>query len=187
VRKDQTLVLMPDLSHMQVEVGIHESMVDRVKPGQMARVTLPDQTLQGKVISVSPVTRPAGWWTGNVVKYDTLIELPSAEGLKPGMSAEVEVVLDRHKNVLTIPVAAVVETEYSVFCYVKTAEGPIRRVLQLGDSNDSFIVVIAGLKEGEPVVLNAQALMEEEPDRAIGPIENTPASGLRQTETDNVK
>jgi HlyD family secretion protein len=187
VRKDQTLVLMPDLSHMQVEVGIHESMVDRVKPGQMARVTLPDQTLQGEVISVSPVTRPAGWWTGNVVKYDTLIELPSAEGLKPGMSAEVEVVLDRHTNVLTIPVAAVVETEYSVFCYVNTAEGSVRRVLQLGDSNDSFIVVIAGLKEGEPVVLNAQALMDEDPDRAIAPIENTPASGLRQTETDNVK
>jgi HlyD family secretion protein len=186
VRKDQTLVLMPDLSRMQVEVGIHESMVDRVRPGQLARVTLPDQTLQGKVISVSPVTRPAGWWTGNVVKYDTIIELPSAEGLKPGMSAEVEVILNRYTNVLTIPVAAVVETENRVFCYVKTAEGPTRRGLQLGDSNDSFIVVIAGLKEGEQVVLNAQALMDEEPDKAIEPIRTTEASGASQTETDNV-
>lgn len=186
VRKDQTLLLMPDLSTMQVEVGIHESMVDRVKPGQMARVTLPDQSLQGKVISVSPVTRPAGWWTGNVVKYDTLIELPSAEGLKPGMSAEVEVILNRYTHVLTLPVAAVVETENRVFCYVKTAEGPTRRVLQLGDSNDSFIVVIAGLKEGEQVVLNAQALMDEEPDKTIEPIETTEASGSSQTETDNV-
>jgi hypothetical protein len=79
-----------------------------------------------------------------------------------------------------------VETENSVFCYVKTVAGPMRRVLQLGDSNDSFIVVIAGLKEGEQVVLNAQALTGEDLDKAIEPIENVRASGPEQTETDNV-
>ena len=110
VHKDQVLLLMPDLSKMQVKVGIHESIIDRIKPGLAARVTLPDKTLDGEVSSVAPVTRPAGWWTGNVVKYDTIVELPSVEGLKPGMSAEVEVIMDRHEDVLTIPVAAVVET-----------------------------------------------------------------------------
>jgi len=132
VRKDQTLLLMPDLSKMQVKVGIHESIVDRVKAGQGARITLPDRILDGKVASVSPVTRPAGWWTGNVVKYDTIIELPSVEGLKPGMSAEVEVILERHTDVLTIPVAAVVETEAGASCWVKTGESTNRRALQLG-------------------------------------------------------
>ena len=86
VHMDQVLLLMPDLSKMQVKVGIHESIIDRIMPGLAARVTLPDQTLSGKISSVSPVTRPAGWWTGNVVKYDTIIELPSVAGLKPGMS-----------------------------------------------------------------------------------------------------
>ncbi len=186
VRKDQTLLLMPDLTKMQVKVGIHESIVDRIKPGQAARITLPDRTLNGKVASVSPVTRPAGWWTGNVVKYDTIIELPSVEGLKPGMSAEVEVIMDRHQDVLTIPVAAVVETENAQLCWVKTAEGTKARALQLGDSNDSFIVVKAGLKEGEAVVLNAQALMDEAPDEVIGPIEDAQTHGPVKTETDNV-
>lgn len=186
VRKDQTLLLMPDLSQMQVKVGIHESMVDRVKPGQTARITLPDQTVEGTVASVSPVTRPAGWWTGNVVKYDTIIELPSVEGLKPGMSAEVEVILDQHPDVLTIPVAAVVETEAGACCWVKTAEGHQRRALQLGDSNDSFIVVEAGLKEGEDVVLNAQTLMNELPDEDISANDNTQARASVPTEIDHV-
>ena len=53
VHKDQVLLLMPDLSKMQVKVGIHESIVDRIKPGMAARVTLPDKTLDGKVSSVS--------------------------------------------------------------------------------------------------------------------------------------
>ena len=161
VRKDQVLLLMPDLSKMQVKVGIHESIVDRIKPGLIAKVTLPDQTLEGKVASVATVTKPAGWWTGNVVKYETIIELPSVDGLKPGMSAEVEVVMDRHQDVLTMPVAAVLETAEGDFCWVKTAEGTKRRSLQLGDTDDVFIVVEAGLREGEEVVLNPLALIEE--------------------------
>jgi len=186
VRKDQVLLLMPDLSKMQVKVGIHESIVDRVKPGQAARITLPDRTLDGKVASVSPVTRPAGWWTGNVVKYDTIIELPSEEGLKPGMSAEVEVILDRYVDVLTIPVAAVVESAQGDFCWVRTAEGAKRRALQLGDTDDFFIVVKAGLKEGEEVVLNPQALIEEAQGEVLRPFEDAQSPRPVKTEIDDV-
>jgi len=171
VRKDQVLLLMPDLSRMQVKVGIHESIVDRIKPGMAARITLPDKILDGKVFSVASVTRPAGWWTGNVVKYDTIIELPSVEGLKPGMSAEVEVIMDRHADVLTIPVAAVVETAEGDFCWVKTADGAKRRSLKLGDTNDSFIVVKAGLKEADEVVLNPLAFIEEAQTEVLKPFD----------------
>lgn len=167
VRKDQVLLLMPDLTQMQVKLGIHESVIDRVHPGLKAIVTLPDRTLEAKVSQVASVTRPAGWWTGNVVKYDTVIELPSDEGLKPGMSAEVEVILAVHEDILTIPVAAVVETDEGDFCWVQSTDGPQRRVLELGDSNDVFIEVIAGLIEGEDVVLNPTALIEEAEQNAL--------------------
>ena len=173
VRKDQVLLLMPDLSKMQVKVGIHESIIDRIKPEMAARVTVPDKTLNGKVFSVASVTKPAGWWTGNVVKYDTIIELPSVGGLKPGMSAEVEVIIDRYEDVLTIPVAAVVETEEGDFCWVKTAEGPKRRVLKLGDTDDSFIIVEAGVKQGDEVVLNPLAMIEEAQGTVLKPFDET--------------
>jgi len=160
VHKDQVLLLMPDLSKMQVKVGIHESVIDRMKEGLSARVTLPDKTLDGTVSSVASVTKPAGWWTGNEVRYDTLIQLPSVEGLRPGMSAEVEVIIAQYEDVLTIPVAAIVESDKGHFCWVKTAQGAQRRTLVLGDSNDVFTVVEAGLKEGDEVVLNPLAFGE---------------------------
>lgn len=166
VRKDQVLLLMPDLTQMQVKLGIHESVIERVRPGLKAIVTLPDRTLEATVSEVASVTRPAGWWTGNVVKYDTVIELPANEGLKPGMSAEVDVILAVHEEVLTIPVAAVVETEEGSFCWVPSDDGPQKRLIQLGDSNDVFIEVIAGLSEGEEVVLNPVALVEEAEEEA---------------------
>jgi HlyD family secretion protein len=169
----QTMLLMPDLSKMQVKVGIPESIIDRIKPGLAARVTLPDKTLNGEVFSVASVTAPASWWTGNVAKYDTVIKLPSLEGLKPGMSAEVEVIIDRHENVLTIPVAAVVETVEGDFCWGKTAEGAQRRSLRLGDSNDQFVVVEAGLKEGDEVMLNPLAFIEEASTDALKPLDET--------------
>ncbi len=178
VRKDQVLLLMPDLARMQVKVGIHESVVDRVHPGQVAKITLSDQTLEGKVASVASVTRPAGWWTGNVVKYDTIVELPSVEGLKPGMSAEVEILLDRHEDVLTAPVAAIVETSEGDFCWVASENGVERRSVRLGDTDDSFLVVESGLAEGEQVVLNPLVFIEEAKSVALKPLQEGTSSPL---------
>ena len=160
VHKDQVLLLMPDLSKMQVKVGINETVVDRVKSGLIANVTLPNMLLEGTVSSVSSVTRPAGWWTGNVVRYDTLIDLPADHGLRPGMSAEVEIIIAQHKNVLKIPVAAIVESETRNYCWVKTPQGIERRIIELGDSNNVFTVVQKGLEHGEEVLLNPLAYRE---------------------------
>jgi len=187
VHRDQTLLLMPDLSKMQVKVGIHESIIDCIKPGLAAKVTLPDKILDGNVSFVSPVTRPAGWWTGNVVKYDTIIKLLSVEGLKPGMTAEVEVVLARHENVLKIPVTGVLETAQGDFCWVKTAAGANeRRSLQFGDTNDNFIIVKAGLEEGEKIVLDPLASIEEAQTLALKPIDETTPQEPEDQETDHV-
>jgi multidrug efflux pump subunit AcrA (membrane-fusion protein) len=182
VHKDQVLLLMPDLSKMQVKVGIHESMIERITPGLDATVTLPDKTLNGKVSSVAFVTRPAGWWTGNVVKYDTIVELPQREELKPGMSAGVEVIIDRHEGVLTIPAAAVVETVDGDFCWVKTSRGVQRRSLRLGDTDDKSIVVEGGLEEGEEVVLNPLAHIEQAQNEVLRPLDE---ASLRESDSEH--
>jgi len=156
----QTMLLMPDLTRMQVKLGIRESYIDRMKTGLKAHVALPNRTLDGEVASVAAVTGPAGWWNGNAVRYDTIVELPSTPGLIPGMSAEVEIILAEHRNVLTIPVAAVVEAGQDAFCWVKTPAGAEPRSIQLGDTNGRFTVVEAGLEEGEAVVLHPFAFEE---------------------------
>jgi len=156
----QTMLLMPDLAQMQVKLGIREAYIDRMNTGLKARIALPNPTLDGEVDSVASVAKPAAWWNGNTVRYDTVVKLPSVPGLMPGMSAEVEVVLAEHKDVLTIPVAALVEGTQGAFCWVKTVEGTEKRSLQLGDTNDRFTVVEAGLKEADEVVLNPFAIEE---------------------------
>lgn len=166
VRKDQVLLLMPDLKQMQVKVGIHESIVDSIDEGFDATVRLGDREIQAKVSEVATVTRPAGWWTGNVVKYDTIIKLPEADNLKPGMSAEVEIILSRHENVITVPVASILQSDDGDYCWVESSDGPQRRKVVLGESNDVFIIVKEGLNEGEDVILNPLACVEEAQQQA---------------------
>lgn len=161
VREQQTLLMIPDMSKMQVKVGVHEAKVGRLQLGMRAKVRLPEMTLEGNVSNIAEVTRPAGWWTGNMVKYDTIIRLEPQPGLKPGMSAIVDIVLAEYQDVLTIPVAAVIESPDGFLCWVMTEQGAKRRLIELGDTNDEFTIVTTGLGEGDKVVLNPAAFLDE--------------------------
>ncbi|MFN4905434.1 MAG: efflux RND transporter periplasmic adaptor subunit [Planctomycetota bacterium] len=167
VREQQTLLMIPDFSQMQVKVGIHESKVDRLKVGMKAKIQLQELILEGEVSEIAEVTRPAGWWTGNLVKYDTIIKLPQHPGLKPGMSAVVDIVLAEHKDVLTVPVAAVIEGTGGLFCWVQTAEGVRKRLVRVGDTNDQFSIILDGLSESDEVILNPLAYIEEAQELAM--------------------
>jgi len=154
VHNDQVLLLMPDLTQMQVKVGVHETMIDNIAVGMKAFVTLPNRTLDGVVKSVASTAEPPTWWSGNVVNYDVVIELPSVDGLKPGMTAEVKIFMAEHKDLLQIPMSAVYETDEGSFCHVITQQGHTPRKLELGDNNDSFVIVRDGLAAGERVLRN---------------------------------
>ena len=190
VHRDQTLLLMPDLKHMQVKVGIHESMIERVKLGLRATITLPEQQLVGAIEEVAAVAEPASWWTGNLVKYDTIVGLPEIDGLRPGMSAEVEVFLADYQDVLTVPVTAVLETVEGTLCWVRLAAGQVeRRSLVVGDSNDVMIIVESGLAEGEEVVLNPRGALQEAREISLRPSteENEDTQDSEQQEPGNAR
>ncbi|MGI9473757.1 MAG: efflux RND transporter periplasmic adaptor subunit [Rubripirellula sp.] len=172
VHTNQVLLIMPDLDKMQVKLGIHESMIDRVHPGLVAKVKIGETVIDGSVSEVAKVTKPATWYTGNVVKFDTVVSIDGRKELKPGLSAAVEVIIAEHKDVLTIPVAAIVEAGASRYCWVQSLGDVQRREIQLGDSNDLFVVVESGLKEGDEVVLNPMAFVQEAQEDALKPFES---------------
>lgn len=157
VHKDQTLLLMPDLSQMQVIVGIHESVVKRMRAGMEANVTFNRKLMHAEVTSVASVAKPASWWNGNVVKYDAVVSLPADRGLRPGMSAEVEIVMARYDDVVTVPTAACIETGDGFACWILTDSGAKRRALKVGDSSDMFLLVLQGVEAGEQVILDPLA------------------------------
>ena len=99
-------VIANDLTKMQIDANVSEADVGGVELGQDVDFTVdafPYRTFHGKVIQVrnSPTT------VQNVVTYDAVIEVSNADlKLKPGMTANVSIVVARRENVLKIPNAA---------------------------------------------------------------------------------
>jgi HlyD family secretion protein len=99
-------VIANDLTKMQIDANVSEADVGGVETGQDVDFTVdafPYRTFHGKVIQVrnSPTT------VQNVVTYDAVIEVSNADlKLKPGMTANVSIVVARRENVLKIPNAA---------------------------------------------------------------------------------
>lgn len=80
------------------------------------------------------------------------------EHLKPGMTAIVEIHVQRLEDVISVPVQAVVQEDDATWCYADSNNGLQRRDVKLGISNDSHVEVVEGLATDERVVLNPSAI-----------------------------
>jgi multidrug efflux pump subunit AcrA (membrane-fusion protein) len=83
------------------------------------------------------------------------------------MSAEVEIVLSEYKAVLKLPVSAVLETSQESLCWVKLADSIQRRVIEVVESNEVYVVVKRGVTVGEEVVPDPVAFVREAQLEAI--------------------
>ncbi|MEX2111867.1 MAG: HlyD family efflux transporter periplasmic adaptor subunit, partial [Pirellulales bacterium] len=162
VRERQTILRLPDLSKMQVKCTIHESKVDSLKRGMLARIRIQDRDYQGTVTSVATQAEPSNWFSGNVKEYGAVVSIDSDPvGLRPGMTAAVEVLIANLTNVLSVPVQAVVEKSGKFYGWVSTPQGIEARPVVLGLANNTRIEVKDGLTEGERVLLNPRAVVQE--------------------------
>lgn len=157
VRQKQDLFYLPDLKNMEVVAMLHESIVDRVRPGLPATVTLegaPDARLSGRVTSISPI--PVFDYRSDVRYFEGIVKIESMsrEGLKPSMTAQVDLFLTPRPNVLAVPVEAVARVDGQDFCYVARDDQLERRKIELGQSTTDLLEIAGGLEEGEQVVLN---------------------------------
>lgn len=162
LHEQQAIFRLPDLSRMQVKVAVHESKVDQLSPGMRARIRIQDEEYFGTVESIANQPEAGSFFSANVKEYATIVKIDGEqERIKPGMTAEAEILVAHLKDVVTLPVAAVVQQRGKYYCWVKTQKEPERRPLVLGLSNDEFVEVKDGVVPGEEVVLNPRAVVAE--------------------------
>ena len=155
----QGIVTIPEVNRMLVEASVSESEVHRVKTGQPAEIRVeafPELKLTGKVTRVgtlasSSVNRPF-----DDKRFDLVITLdPTAADLRPEMTIRADVIVGSRTNVLMVPVTAVFNNQGTRVVYVTGATGTGMRPVDLGESNDRMVEIVAGLREGERVSLSA--------------------------------
>ncbi|GAC1470529.1 MAG: hypothetical protein NVSMB9_15720 [Isosphaeraceae bacterium] len=169
VRERQKIFSLPDINKMQVNAKVHESMIDRITPGLRARIKVdafPDQTLMGEVVDIAPLPDPNSFFSSDVKVYTTHVSIEKGlPGLRPGMTAQVEILVTERQDVLSVPVQAVLQFKGKDHIAVKSGDGFQRKVVTLGISNDKLVEVRSGLKPGDFVALNPASLMTDEEKR----------------------
>jgi HlyD family secretion protein len=153
-----TLVMtLGDTSEVYVKGKVDESDIGKVYLGQRARIkveSFKDKTFDGKVTKISPM----GVEKDNVTTFEVRVSIQNPGGeLKAEMTANAEVILEEHKNVLQIPEGAILydkDKKASVeIPNPKGKDGKDKVAVNIGISNGAKTEVLSGLKEGDQVVL----------------------------------
>ena len=153
-----TLVMtLGDTSEVYVKGKVDESDIGKVYLGQPARIkveSFKDKTFTGKVTKISPM----GVEKDNVTTFETRVSINNPEGvLKAMMTANAEIILEEHKNVLQIPEGAILyDKDKNASVEIpdpKAKEGKKKMAVNIGISNGAKTELLGGLKEGDQVVL----------------------------------
>jgi HlyD family secretion protein len=153
-----TLVMtLGDTSEVYVKGKVDESDIGKVYLGQPARIkveSFKDKTFTGKVTKISPM----GVEKDNVTTFEVRVSINNPEGvLKAMMTANAEIILEEHKNVLQIPEGSILyDKDKKASVEVpdrKAKEGKRKIAVNIGISNGAKTELLQGLKEGDQLVL----------------------------------
>jgi HlyD family secretion protein len=153
-----TLVMtIGDITQVYVQGKVDESDIGKVYLGQAARIkveSFKDKTFLGKVTKIAPL----GVEKDNVTTFEVRVSIDNPGGeLKANMTANAEILLEEHKQVLTVPEQAVLydkDRNASVEVPDPKAKAGRRKVdIKAGISNGTKTEVLAGLKSGDTVIL----------------------------------
>jgi HlyD family secretion protein len=157
-----------DLTKMQIVANIDEADIGRLRVGQPVTFTVdayPDLTFRGNVSEIrnSPIT------VQNVVTYDVIVKVDNADlKLKPGMTANVSIVIDDKKGILRVPNAALrvkIQDKSSSApapkgpgVWVLENNKPKRIPLSVGISDNRFTEVVSGkISEGAAIIVEVKS------------------------------
>ena len=170
---NQKLIQIPDLEQMIVKAKIPEAQVAylRNQENHQQKAWVKVEAFSSRapypayVSNVATIASQNSWYSSDVKVYDAEITIDAkVSDLRPGMSAEVSILAyQSEKPHLQIPLEAVVGSITSGKerqCFVIGADGyPHKRNIVLGKSNETHVIVLEGLQEGEELALDPASLL----------------------------
>ena len=162
VQPNSNLYTIADLSRVWVLADVYEFELPWLALGQMAEVELsylPGVQMKGELTYIAPFLDP------KTRTAEVRLELDNPDGkLKPEMFGNAVIAGAPQPNTLVIPTDAVIRSGTRTIAVVALGEGQFEpRDIELGlDSGDGWLEVVAGLEQGEDVVVSSQFLIDSE-------------------------
>ncbi len=190
IYEGQTVLTIPDLREMSVKLFIHEADISKLKVGLKAVVTTdsyPGMQLAGEVTKIATVANGNSEYGGSseVKMFDVAVTLKTPDlQLRPGISAKVEIHVDVREKALYVPLQSVFAEEGEHFCHVQAVgKSPKKCKITIGTSNDNYLEVLDGLRDGDLVLLYNPLLPTGGEAKANRDAEKKPAAAPAATPT----
>jgi HlyD family secretion protein len=152
----QHAITLVDVSQLRIDVNVDEVDVAKVKSGQDVTIrldALPGVELKGKVERISPMSKVVN----GAVSYTARVALPSdAQNLKPGMTTNSSIVLEKKDGALLAPNWAVRKDKKTGKSYITIPEGDKDATkeieVQIGLKSDTESEIVSGVDEGQKLL-----------------------------------
>jgi multidrug efflux pump subunit AcrA (membrane-fusion protein) len=145
----ESFIVLAQLHRLKMEVSFSEADIGKVREGQIATVSVDSMEgteLAGEVTKVSVLPSESA----SVVEYPaTILLTQSAKGVRAGMSASAEVVVEQVKNAITVSSEALSGKSVTV----EEGGKEVTKSVKTGLEGDETTEIISGLKVGDKVVL----------------------------------
>ena len=157
-----TFVTIVDLNRLEIYAYVDETDIGKINPGLDAIFTVdsfPDKDFKGKVSAIYPKATIQD----NVVYYITIISIDNPEGkLKPDMTVNATIYLNKRENVLAVPNKAIKRDGGKKVVTVLENNKPVQKAVRTGWKDSVYTEVVEGLKEGDKVVTGEAVKKEQE-------------------------
>jgi|GEM_PF-1661356 HlyD family secretion protein len=143
-----------DLGNLEVMVDVDEVDIGRIRVGQQAAISVdafPDKSYQGVVKEIASMTSSRRE-VGITYRVKARITDPDAS-LKLGMTANLDFLLGKQEQVLTVPKSAIVAKGDTPFVFTVDRGTLSRRTVAAGTEGDEFTAITSGLQPGDQVVI----------------------------------
>ncbi len=157
VREGQEIMTIPSSNDFIAEASLHESVIEKVHEGMSCVVTVDalQASLPGVVRYKSRQNDQNAWFANPDLRlYKTEVELLEVDPrMRPGMSCNVEILVKEIPEALYVPVQSVFPDGAGHVAFLSEQGTPVKRPVEIGENNGKWVVVAAGLSEGDIVLL----------------------------------
>lgn len=154
------IATLPDMSVVISESYIKEIDIAKVSVGDSVRITidaLPGKQFPGKIYHIATIGEEHKNFDMKVFKVMIRFD-HSDKDLKPGMNSNNDVILEKHDNSLLVPLEAVFASNGESYVYTKKDGKWSPQVIRTGADDETNIVVLDGLTEGDKILMHKPAV-----------------------------
>jgi multidrug resistance efflux pump len=156
---NSAVLQFPDLSKMEVSADVAEADFRKIEKGQKVIIAVDAArklVTTGKVNRKSLASSAAQRYSRSKVKsYEVIIDVDSCHSkMKPGLSADCEIILKEARDTLFVPTLAIFERDSAKVVYVAGKKDFIPIKVETGLSGSSYTIITGGLKGDETIALS---------------------------------